>query len=51
MTVTVDARPTTEVIEDPSWFEVTEEQAEPPKAMDEFVALLAQAYVLMPLFA
>jgi hypothetical protein len=50
MTITLELTPTTAVTEDRPQPEAPETRVVPPKAMDEFVALLAQAYVLMPLF-
>lgn len=50
MTVTTEMTPTTAVTDDGAEPEPPEESAVPAKAMDEFVALLAQAYVAMPLF-
>jgi len=51
MTLTTEVRPTTESPGATSWPEAPEDRTEPPTPMDEFAALLAQSYALMPLFA
>lgn len=48
MTVTLEPTAFADLVPEP---EVSDEPAVAPKPMDEFVALLAQSYVLMPLFA